>query len=122
LLTPFDTTLNSAIRDFLKDFGISGMSPSEILDHYTDAVKMSPDDVVAYARRAMAELHPVDATYFQGAVLDPMDCLETMETELKVPVVASNPAMLWNMLSRLGRKHPLTGYGRLLSEWPPLPR
>jgi maleate cis-trans isomerase len=43
-----------------------------------------------------------------------------MEAELKVPVVASNPAMLWNMLSRLGRKHPLTGYGRLLATWPAL--
>jgi hypothetical protein len=121
LLTPFDTALNAGIRDFLADFGISGISPSEVLRHYTDALKMTPNDVVAYAGRAMAEQGPVDAIYFQGAVLDPMDCLDATEAELKVPVVASNPAMLWDMLSRLGRKHPLTGYGELLATWPALP-
>jgi maleate cis-trans isomerase len=121
LLTPFDAALNSGIRDFLSDFEISAVSPTEVLDHYTDALQMKPDDVVAYARRAIAEVQPVDAIYFQGAVLDPMDCLELMEAELNIPVVASNPAMLWNMLSRLGREHALTGYGRLLATWPALP-
>jgi maleate cis-trans isomerase len=121
LLTPFDAALNSGIRDFLTDFGISGVSPSEVLHHYTDALRMTPDDVVAYAGRAMAELRPVDAIYFQGAVLDPMDCLDAMEAELKVPVVASNPAMLWNMLSRLGRKQPVIGHGKLLATWPAPP-
>jgi maleate cis-trans isomerase len=109
------------IRDFLTDFGISSVSPSEVLRHYTDALQMTPNDVVAYAGRAMAEQRPVEAIYFQGAVLDLMDCLYAMEAELKVPVVASNPAMLWNMLSKLGRKHPLTGYGELLATWPALP-
>jgi hypothetical protein len=122
LLTPFDTALNAGIRAFLTDFGISAVSPSQVLRHYTDALQMTPNAVVAYAGRAMAEQLPVDAIYFQGAVLDPMDCLDAMEAELKVPVVASNPAMLWNMLSRLGRKHPVTGYGQLLATWPGLPR
>jgi hypothetical protein len=120
LMTPFDAGLNAGIRDFLSDFGISGISPSEVLHHYTDALDMTPDDVVAYARRAMSELQHVDAIYFQGAVLDPMDCLDAMEAELKVPVVASNPAMLWNMLSRLGERHPTLGHGKLLATWPDL--
>jgi len=121
LLTPFDASLNQLIRDFLSPFDIVATSPSEILRHYTDAVKMTSDDVIAYARRAIAEQAQVDAIYFQGAVLDPMDCLEQMERELKLPVVASNPAMNWYMLSKLGLKHPRTGYGKLLSSWPPLP-
>ncbi|HMF51733.1 MAG TPA: hypothetical protein VK603_23955 [Candidatus Saccharimonadales bacterium] len=121
LLTPFDASLNQLIRDFLSQFDIVATSPSEILRHYTDAVKMTSDDVIAYARRAIAEQASVDAIYFQGAVLDPMDCLEQMERELKLPVVASNPAMNWYMLSKLGLKHPRSGYGKLLSSWPALP-
>ena len=50
-----------------------------------------------------------------------MDCLEQMERELSLPVVASNPAMNWYMLSKLGLKHPLPGFGRLLASWPNLP-
>ena len=121
LLTPFDESLNKLICDFLGDFGIATTSASETLRHYTDALRMTPEDVVAYARRAMAERQDVDAIYFQGAVLDPMDCLDKMELELKVPVVASNPAMIWYMLSKLGRKNQTSGYGKLLESWPALP-
>ena len=121
LLTPFDRSLNELIRNFLGEFGLAATSPSETLRHYTDAIKMTPDDVIAYARRAIAEQSEVDAIYFQGAVLDPMDCLEQMERELNLPVVASNPAMNWYMLSKLGLKHPLPGFGKLLSTWPALP-
>lgn len=121
LLTPFDKTLNRLIRDFLSQLDLDATSPSETLQHYTDALKMTPDDVIAYARRAIAAEREVDAIYFQGAVLDPMDCLEQMERELSLPVVASNPAMNWYMLSKLGLKHPLPGFGRLLASWPNLP-
>jgi maleate cis-trans isomerase len=120
-LTPFDAGLNQRIRDFLNRFAIDAVSPAEMLQHYTDALKMTPDDVIAYARRAVAEQSYVDAIYFQGAVLDPMDCLEQMERELHVPVVASNPAMNWYMLSKLGLRHPMKGFGKLMANWPPLP-
>lgn len=121
LLTPFDAPLNELIRRFLGEFSIAAISPGETLEHYTDALKMTSDDVIAYARRAIAEHHSVDAIYFQGAVLDPMDCLEQMERELNLPVVASNPAMNWYMLSTLGLRNPVTGYGQLLASWPLLP-
>lgn len=121
LLTPFDPWLNQRIRDFLRQFDLVAISPTETLQHYTDALKMSANDVVDYARRAIGEHSQVDAIYFQGAVLDPMDCLAQMERELNLPVVASNPAMNWYMLSKLGLKHPLPGFGRLLASWPNLP-
>ena len=54
LLTPFDPSLNRLIRDFLGRFDLVAISPGETLPHYTDALKMTPDDVIAYARRAIA--------------------------------------------------------------------
>ena len=121
LLTPFDDSLNKLICGFLADFGIAALSPTETLRHYTDALKMTSDDVVAYTRRAITEHRGVDAVYFQGAVLDPMDGLEKMESDLEVPIVASNPAMLWFMQSKLGLRNPVFGYGKLLANWPKLP-
>jgi maleate cis-trans isomerase len=44
-----------------------------------------------------------------------------MEADLKIPIVASNPAMLWFILSKLRRRYRITGYGKLLSSWPSLP-
>jgi len=49
-----------------------------------------------------------------------LKCLERIESELNATVVASNPAMFWYVLSKLGIKYPTTGYGRLLREWPAL--
>jgi hypothetical protein len=121
LLTPFDESLNKLICSFLADFGIATLSPTETLSHYTDALKLTSDDVVAYAKRALANHKSVEAIYFQGAILDPMDCLEKMESDLEIPIVASNPAMLWFMLSNLGLNNPLSGYGKLLASWPTLP-
>jgi arylmalonate decarboxylase-like protein len=121
LLTPFDESLNKLICSFLADFGIAALSPTETLRHYTDALKMTSDNVVAYAKRALANHKSVDAIYFQGAILDPMDCLEKMESDLEIPIVASNPAMLWFIQSKLGLKNPVFGFGKLLESWPSLP-
>ena len=59
-----------------------------------------------------------DAVYFQGATMDPLSIIERLEEELDVPVIASNPAMIWNMLSVLGLKYSVKGYGKLLAAWP----
>ncbi len=121
LMTPFDEPLNKLIRDFLSEAGIEALSPSQTLRHYMDAEKLLPGDVESMAKKALKEHDAVEAIYFQGAVLDPLEVLEKMEAELNMPIVASNPAMLWFMLSRLGIRHQIPGYGRLLSSWPELP-
>ena len=121
LLTPFDDSLNQLLRDFVGGFGIDAVSPRKSLDHYTDALKLTCDDVAALARRAFAERRPVDGIYFQGAVLDPIEVLDRLENEFKIPVVASNQAIFWFMLSKLGRRDRIAGYGKLLSSWPKLP-
>jgi maleate cis-trans isomerase len=60
---------------------------------------------------------PADAIYF-GATMDPLPIIQSLENELKVPVIASNPAMIWNMLSMLGVQGSVENYGRLLATWP----
>lgn len=120
LMTPFDEPLNRLIREYLAQAEIEALSPSETLSHYTDGPKLDPETVYGMTKRALAEHRGVQAIYFQGAVLNPLKVLERMETELRLPIIASNPAMLWYILLRLGLKYSITGYGRLLREWPVL--
>jgi len=47
--------------------------------------------------------------------------LDKLEAELKLPIVASNPAMLWLILSKLGLRYAISGYGKLLTSWLPVP-
>jgi arylmalonate decarboxylase-like protein len=121
LLTPFDARLNDLIVAHLAKAGVTALSPNSF-DELGVPKRMTPDEVFELTKKNFAAVGKVDAIYFQGAVLDPIKCLERIESELHATVVASNPAMFWYVLSKLGRKYPMTGYGRLLREWPALPR
>ena len=117
LLTPFDRRLNDLIVAHLAKAGVSALSPNSF-EELGVPKRMTPDEVFELTKKNLAAVGKVDAIYFQGAVLDPIKCLERIESELNLTVVASNPAMLWYVLSKLGRNYPMPGYGRLLREWP----
>ncbi len=119
LLTPFDVRLNELIVEYLAKAGVMAVAPHSFAELAVPK-RMTPDEVFALTAENLAAAGAVDAIYFQGAVLDPIQCLERIESELKKTVVASNPAMLWYVLSRLGMKYPVSGHGRLLREWPDL--
>jgi hypothetical protein len=119
LLTPFDKRLNDLIVAHLAKAGVTASAPNSF-DDLAVPKRMTPDEVFELAKQNLAAVGSVDAVYFQGAVLDPIKCLERIESELQVTVVASNPAMFWYVLSKLGRNYRLPGYGRLLREWPEL--
>ena len=121
LMTPVDDRLKEMYRDFLAKFGIEASYPAQTLRAHTDAQKLTPGDVESMTRTTFMAQPDADSIYFQGALLDPIKVLEKMEAELKVPIVASNPAMLWFILSKLGLRYRITGYGKLLASWPALP-
>jgi hypothetical protein len=117
LLTPFDAPLNELIVDHLDRAGVKAFAPQSFAE-LSVPKRMSPDEVFELTKKNLASIGKVEAIYFQGAVLDPIKCLERIETELKETVIASNPAMLWYVVSKLGMKFPIDGYGRLLRDWP----
>ena len=121
LMTPVDDQLKKMYYDYLAAFGIESFYPPQILRAHTDAQKLTSDDVETMTRKALNEYPNVDAIYFQGALLDPIPILDKLETEFKLPIVASNPAMLWLILSKLGLSYNITGYGKLLASWPSVP-
>ncbi|HUF41690.1 MAG TPA: hypothetical protein VMR20_07020, partial [Verrucomicrobiae bacterium] len=120
LLTPFDARLNQLIVEHLAKVGVTAVAPHSFAELALPK-RMTPEEVFELTKTNLAAAGKVDAIYFQGAVLDPIKCLERIETELEATVVASNPAMFWYVLSKLQFKYPISGYGRLLREWPALP-
>ncbi len=121
LLTPFDGSLNDLICAHLELVGVTAMAPHSFSE-LGIAQRMSPDDVFEFTKKAARRTAAdgIDAIYFQGAVLDPIKVLEKIEREIRLLAVASNPAMLWYTLSQLGLSYPISGYGRLMREWPEL--
>ena len=120
LLTPFDERLNDLICQHLEEAGVSAVAPHSF-EELGVPKRMRPEEVFDLAKNNLSAVGKVDAIYFQGAVLDPIRVLDKLEKELKTTVIASNPAMLWYVFSKLRLSHPIKGYGRLLEEWPKLP-
>jgi hypothetical protein len=120
LLTPFDKRMNELICRHLDSKGVSALAPHPF-DELGVPKGMGPDEVFELTKKSLSAADPVDAIYFQGAVLDPIKVLEKIETELGMLTIASNPAMLWYLLSKLRFSYPMSGFGRLLREWPKLP-
>jgi Arylmalonate decarboxylase len=117
LLTPFDARLNEMIVAHIAALGVTAIAPHSFAE-LTVPKRMTPEEVFDLARTNLSAAGTVDAVYFQGAVLDPIKCLERIENDLHTTVIASNPAMFWYVLSKLNRRYPMDGYGRLLKEWP----
>ena len=117
LLTPFDSRLNGMIEDYLRAAGFDVVAPRSFAD-IGQAGQLGPDAVYDLTKAALLEAGSIDAVYFQGAVLDPLKVLENIECDFKTTAIASNPAMLWHILSQLGRRAPIANYGTLLREWP----
>jgi len=119
LLTPFDARLNELIVQHLQRVGVTAIAPHSFQELAVPK-RMTPDEVFELTKKNLPAAGKVDAIYFQGAVLDPIKCLERIESELNATVIASNPAMFWYVLSKLKLSYPMAGYGRLLREWPEL--
>jgi maleate isomerase len=121
LMTPFDDEINMLIQNRLKQSGLTVLSrPSlEYLGART-GTHVPADKIFGIMEKVVRDTPGADAIYFQGAPFNPLPIIGRIESELKVPVVASNPAMLWHNLSRLGHKFSIQGYGKLVATWPPL--
>jgi maleate cis-trans isomerase len=121
VLTPFDVKMNGMLQDHLAHAGFTVLAcPAHKDPTLGSGPKTGPDEIFATVQKAAKEAPGADTIYFQGAPFNPLPIIGRIETELKLPVVASNPAMMWHILSLLGCRFTIPGYGKLLESWPKL--
>lgn len=132
LISPYSAELNRLIQDYRQGQGIEEVHPAPAFGKSTVhsenvemAMTLTPDDLYRVAMEGFRGVEDIQAIHFQGGRLDPLmgdpkTVLERLEADCGLPVVASNPAMLWHVLSILGGPHTFARGGRLLEEWPTL--
>jgi len=119
LMTPFDANSDRVIKEHLEGLGFTvRLGPAFEGRKAGSGVDLTPDALFDLVVKTYRSFAPPEAIYFQGATMDPLPIIQRLENELNVPVIASNPAMFWNILSKLGVKDSVKGYGRLLDDWP----
>ena len=101
---------------------LNRLVPKDAFAQIDRAAEQTPEQVYALAKDKLADASDAQAIYFQGGPLDPIQVLQRIEDDLGVPVIASNPTMLWHICTKLGLKFNVPNAGRLLREWPdPIP-
>jgi maleate cis-trans isomerase len=120
LVTPFTVDMNAHIEKHLTHLGLT-VFPGPRYDKNRKpgaGVEINPDELFRRVEASFQQNPTTQAIYFQGATLDPLPIIQRLEDNLGVPVVSSNTAMIWNILSKLGLKFSIKGYGKLLASWP----
>jgi maleate isomerase len=120
LVTPFTAEMNAVIVKHLESFAFTVFfGPAFDQERKPGAdVDIGPDELIRRVEASVQQNPSAEAIYFQGATLDPLPIIQKLEDSLKVPVITSNTAMVWNILSKLNLRFSIRGYGRLLSTWP----
>ena len=70
----------------------------------------------AYQLARQADTPEADAVFLSGTGLPTVGVLETLEQDLKKPVISSNQASMWLALRIAGVRQAITGFGQLLRE------
>jgi len=118
LMTPFDRASNESIKTHVDNLGFTiHLGPAFDNRIPGSSLNLSPDQLFDLVADTFKK-SPAQAIYFQGATMDPLPIIQRIEDALAVPVITSNTAMIWNLLSKLGLKYSVKGYGKLLKEWP----
>ena len=121
LMTPFSAAMNTIIKNHFDNVGFKVYLGPPFENRRPGAsVDLSPETLFQLVKETFKKNPATEAIYFQGATMDPLPIIQRLEDELGVTVVTSNQAMLWNILSQLGLRYSITGYGKLLSTWPVL--
>jgi maleate isomerase len=118
LMTPFDRASNELIKAHVEKLGFQiCLGPSFDRRIPGSSLGLDSEQLFDLVQETFKS-NPAQAIYFQGATMDPLPIIQHIENRLGVPVVTSNSAMLWHLLSKVHLKCSINGYGKLLLEWP----
>lgn len=119
LMTPFDAASDGVIKHHLDKLGFTiYLGPSFENRKAGSAVNLSAEQLFTLVESTFKASPTTEAIYFQGATMDPLPILQRLEDTLGVPVVTSNTAMIWRLLSMLKLNFSVKNRGLLLAKWP----
>ena len=113
--------VNDVVTSYFSDAGFDVLAMEGLDVPFQDVGQISQREFYAHAKAAFLRHEDADGIYIFGSGWRILPSIETLEQDLGVPVVHPVPARVWAIQHRLHVSQPVTGYGRLLAEMPPLP-
>lgn len=113
---PYTQEINDLVRAYLEESGfIVRTIVAEPFAESWRITELAPADVIALAKRTIAEAGEIDGLFLSCGNMRTVDVIDAIEKDTGYPVVSSNQAMLWAALKAIDVREPISAFGRLLA-------
>jgi len=113
IASPYLNEVNEKMLEFLRAKGVpfSHIESLELRDS-SQIARTTREIVYRLARKALRD---GDTLFIPCTDFFDLDLIDLLEKDLSVPVVAANPATMWDALRLSGIRDPVRGFGRLMT-------
>ena len=114
----FPEKMNAVFARYFTDAGFEVLAMQGIDAPFADVPSVPPEQISQFMKNIAAKHKDADGIYMLGSAWKTVAIIDRLEKELGLPLVHAGPARCWETQLRLGLRHPIPGYGRLLAEMP----
>lgn len=114
----FPEKMNAIFARYFTEAGFQVLAMEGIDAPFGDVPKVLPEQIFAHMKNIAAKHADAEAIYMLGSAWKTLDIIDRLERATGLPVIHPGPARCWETQLRLGLRHPIPGYGRLLAEMP----
>jgi maleate cis-trans isomerase len=114
----FPEKMNSIFARYFTEAGFQVLAMEGIDGPFADVPKVPPEQILTHMKNIAAKHPDTEAIYMLGSAWKTLDIIDRLEEATGLPVIHPGPARCWETQLRLGLRHSIPGYGRLLSEMP----
>ena len=116
--TYFPDKLNAIFAKYFTDAGFKVRGMAGIDVPFSKVQELSGEQIYAHIKKNFLKTKGADAIYMLGSGWRTLSIIETLEQDLRVPVVHPVTARVWEFQKRLHVREPRSGYGSMLSTLP----
>ncbi|HYT54675.1 MAG TPA: hypothetical protein VEQ38_08180 [Verrucomicrobiae bacterium] len=113
-VVPYPPELNQKMISYLKDWGFEVASLVSLGTTFTESSVASVGDIYRAAKQAVKEAGNAQGIFIPCANFPVVDVIETIETDLGLPVIANITSQLHAAFKAIGMKEKISGYGQLM--------
>jgi maleate isomerase len=114
----FPEKMNQIFARYFTDAGFQVLAMEGIDSPFAEVPKVPPERILEFMKSIAAKHKNTDGIYMLGSAWKTVAIIERLENDTGLTVVHAGPARAWETQLRLGLRHPIKGYGRLLAEMP----
>jgi maleate cis-trans isomerase len=114
----FPRSMNDIFARYFTEAGFDVLAMEGIDVPFADVPQLPPERILSHMKRIAGDHPGAQGIYMLGSAWKSLAIIEELERETRLPVIHAGPARCWETQLRLGLRHPIHGYGRLLAEMP----